>query len=870
MNDAIQALLPAPAMQNLHDPSGIGHADTLDPHVPLSVRVGPYLEIAEGDIIDLYCDDALAFNYTVKREDLTPGFVNFVVLPLDQTFIHESSITLFYEVTKPIGGQKNTSTPAVVPVKLTLPGGTDTNPATPWENERLATPKVFPEGIITSPEGVTVEIAAYMNMFVGDRIALSWHGEIIRTEITDAQQVGQPLVVPISKEIIERAGDSDMLEVRYEIRDIVNNWSRWSLPTYVTVEVGESTLPAPITPQAPGMELDLDHLAGADVQVLVIAHPDIRPGDELVLSVERSTAEGMALETYTASKTIPAAGSFYEFVVPNAQFQPIAQGRARLNYRVRKTSGEALRSKSLQLKIIGQPMALPLPRVPVAEQNGGVLDPTSLNVRVEVPVYYFMAEGNDVHLYWMGKTESGANVMFDELKTVAAGAAGLPMDFFIPNDKVSILAGGSVAIHYTVNTFSRAFFTSPSLMLPVSAQQSAPLPLPSIREAENDILDPAKAPNGATVVIAASANLRVGEKVVVRWDGPKGSDMKEQVVTADQAGKEVSLVFAKALVTVNDGQTVEVHYSVTRLSGVVQDSAKLAVRILSASLDLPAPTMDTVGPDGVLRPSLIAGPDAIARASYRGMAAGDVARVRWVGKTTFDGEPQTVGSSTHLKFNIPKRFIEESAGGLATVSYFVTRNGAESESQTLQLTVREGMVLDTSPVALRGKIYLIPGRLDVLPTFGNGTTVKRSATGGRPPYTYTSSNPAVAVVNSAGLTSVRDNGTTTITVTDASGESKGYVVTVSGVVNCVGVGSGNLSQVLAAAARANSRIPTVQELVEIYNAYGGRWPLGNGNYWSTTVAKNVFGAKWYYIKNLNTGKDFMLIHTSASLGVAIR
>jgi hypothetical protein len=46
--------------------------------------------------------------------------------------------------------------------------------------------------------------------------------------------------------------------------------------------------------------------------------------------------------------------------------------------------------------------------------------------------------------------------------------------------------------------------------------------------------------------------------------------------------------------------------------------------------------------------------------------------------------------------------------------------------------------------------------------------------------------------------------------------------------------------------------------------------MGNGNYWSSTVAKDVFGAKWYYVKNLNSGKDFMLLHTNSSLCVAVR
>jgi hypothetical protein len=408
---------------------------------------------------------------------------------------------------------------------------------------------VLPEGVITSPEGVTVEVAPYVSMFAGDRLTLSWHGELIRIEITEAQ-VNQPVIIPISKEIIELAGDSDMLEVRYEIRDVVNNWSRWSLPSYVEVEAGNSTLPAPITPQASGMELNLDQLSGADVQVLIIAHAGIQSGDELVLLMERNTAEGMSLETYIESQIVRGQSSFYEFQVPNTQFNPITQGRARLRYRVNKSAGTALRSKSLSLKIIGQPMELAPPRVPVAEQSGGVLDPAAHDVQAQVPAYYFMSEGNDVHLYWMGRTASGANVMHEELKTVARGDVGNPINFIIPDEKISVLAGGSVELYYTVNTFGRAFFKSPSLLVLVSNDYSTPLPLPTILEAENNTLDPANTSNGATVVIGASANLRDGDFVQIMWSGPEGSDDKQKAIGAADAGKDLSVVFSSALVNV--------------------------------------------------------------------------------------------------------------------------------------------------------------------------------------------------------------------------------------------------------------------------------------------------------------------------------
>lgn len=478
--------------------------------------------------------------------------------------------------------------------------------------------------------------------------------------------------------------------------------------------------------------------------------------------------------------------------------------------------------------------------------------------------YNGMAAGDVVHTYW-GELQG-------PLVTVDGNDMGLnSVTVNFTRELLEQADGVSSQVYYTVTDLAgNVSMKSEALSIALQLSVLNPLPLPSIKEATNNILDPANATDGATVVIDAAANLREGEKLAVRWEGPKGSDLKEHVVTAEQAGQAVSVVIASALVTVNDGQTVEVSYSVTRRSGAVQDSEKLALKILSAALDLPAPTLDTVGPDGVLRPSLITGPEAIARATYRGTVATDEVKVRWVGKTTFEGESQTVGDSSHLKFTIPKTFIEASEGETATLSYLVNRGGTQTESHKLELSVREGLLLDTSPVALTGKVYLIPGRPDVLPKFPTGTTVSRVATGGRPPYTYSSSDPKVANVSEDGLTSVRGKGNATITVTDAAGESRSYAVSVTGVIECQGVGSGSLTQMTNAASAVGGRIPNINELIEIHNAYGNRWPMGTQNFWSSTFAVNLLGAKWYYVKNLQNGQTFKLLHTNSSLGVAIR
>lgn len=514
----------------------------------------------------------------------------------------------------------------------------------------------------------------------------------------------------------------------------------------------------------------------------------------------------------------------------------------------------------------GAPQLAPI-IFPDAVQNGLTSSELEMLNNVlpgKIASYSGMAVGDVIRTYWgpvegpmafVDANDMGLNrVMVDFTRSFLEQADGL-----------------NAAVFYTVtDQAGNVSMRSDSISIQLQLSMLKPLPAPVIAEAKGDTLDPADTLNGATLIVAASANLREGETVIARFEGPKGSEQKEKRILPDEAGMAVSLVFSSTLVTANDGQQVEVSYSITRASGIVQDSETLSLTVMSAALELPAPTMDTVGPDGILRPSLITGWDAMVRVSYRDMQAYDVVKARWVGKTTFDTGMKNVGGMTELVFGIPKMLIQQSEGGSASVTYFVVRNGVEMESQTLALTVREGMMFDTSPVTLAGKIYLLPAYPDLLPSFPSGTTIKRVPSGGVAPYTFTTSDAKVAKVDAEGLVSVRGNGVATISVTDASGDSKSYVVTVTGVIECHGVGSGNYTQMSNGAARIGGRIPSIHELIEIHNAYGNRWPMGNANYWSSTVAKNVLGAKWYYVKHLITGKDYKLLHISISLGVAIR
>ncbi|MHC8335175.1 Ig-like domain-containing protein [Pseudomonas sp. LB3P25] len=162
---------------------------------------------------------------------------------------------------------------------------------------------------------------------------------------------------------------------------------------------------------------------------------------------------------------------------------------------------------------------------------------------------------------------------------------------------------------------------------------------------------------------------------------------------------------------------------------------------------------------------------------------------------------------------------------------------------------------NTNPVTLSGRTYILPAYPGLLPAFGAGNSVQYQASGGRPGYTYTSSNPGVAAVDGAGLVTVRGRGATTITARDAAGQTKSYTVTVTGVIHCVGLGKSDWNQANAAAAANGARIPSMGELSEIFAVYGGRWPMGDHQYWSTDPSNNYWPFQARRTKNLLRGNE---------------
>lgn len=201
----------------------------------LLVNVAPYINMEEGDLIELFWDGCYVSSRQLSNSDVGHP----VSLRVPESFIQNGTARLYYRVMH-IGSTPALSAQLKVLVKLDCPGGVVIGE----ENQGLA-PVMIPDPIqrygVNSNQmkrGVPVTIEPYRNMASEDEITLLW-GDV-RLDLPKLRQVdvNKPVSVFVPSDIIQEAGEDPKLEVTYCVIDRVGNNSRWA-PTR-TLRVGSN------------------------------------------------------------------------------------------------------------------------------------------------------------------------------------------------------------------------------------------------------------------------------------------------------------------------------------------------------------------------------------------------------------------------------------------------------------------------------------------------------------------------------------------------------------------------------------------------------------------------------------------------------
>lgn len=605
MNDPVitRFALPAPKIPSTEANGGLNWTDLYDdPEASIVVQVllPPGDEIGLNDRIDLYWENKPLLSTIVDDTALATRFVTFMVKAVEIINFADGEHAVNYVVTSAIGDNEDESPDLLVRVKTSRPGGVDPDPGTPYINENLPLLQGIPEIIDDQTQSLTVTVPVYENMDADDTVTLAWGGQRLRPSA--AVEPNKAVTFTVTrKQLEDSAGE---VIVRYQIRDRVNNWSKFSLQTDTDVEVGDSFLQAP---RASGRgvvdgQVVLELLGDSDLQVMIPAYQFdnntsayvlVTPlsdaprlfmeiGDKVQLIWSGFTAEGTALLPLEFDHVVVEGdiGFTLSFDIPNPQVRLIASGYATIRYSVTSVGGTLRYSRRANVPVIGEVQRLPAPVV--LGVTGTVLDPETLpgtGATLRIAASELIAAGDRILLTWNGTTAQDAPLVETFDIFVTGNNAGVPIDRVIGRAFIDPLVNGRVEISYTLTKSDRPVSQSPITRLQVRSASSQ-LPRPVVDYAEGNLLDPDKKPVNGTRMRVNYTPMLPDELVTVHWAGvPPYTD--SLIIPPNWNGSEIPFELAKSQVEANLGKTVQVYYTV-ELGGSKRTSASLELNIRPA------------------------------------------------------------------------------------------------------------------------------------------------------------------------------------------------------------------------------------------------------------------------------------------------
>ncbi|MGH8485876.1 MAG: hypothetical protein ACRESP_15885, partial [Pseudomonas sp.] len=121
--------LPAPRIPIAEQNKGIRWADLADPSVPIQILITAYPGILLNDTVELFWNNRAVDSQLVTQEHIDLGSMTLNVYP---AIVQDGTPPVHYRVTSAIGGNVRTSFALNIRVKTDVPGGTDTDPSTPY------------------------------------------------------------------------------------------------------------------------------------------------------------------------------------------------------------------------------------------------------------------------------------------------------------------------------------------------------------------------------------------------------------------------------------------------------------------------------------------------------------------------------------------------------------------------------------------------------------------------------------------------------------------------------------------------------------------------------------------------------------------
>lgn len=648
-------------------------------------------------------------------------------------------------------------------------------------------------------DDLAVEIITRPGFALEERLLLRWlattqSGDVVEySEEQPVTRLGiQSFKIPNP---IALASSSGMVRVDY-LRTRIDGTQDPS-QRYIFTLLGKSLrLPAPQVMDLVGGSLD-----PALAQTIVMCGPDdrIKKGFRVTLTWQGTTASGRP-HLYQTYRDVSdrLVGQAIAFNVSAKEIAPLIRGSVLISYEVSHASlNPALLSETLLARVGDLDASLPAPIV--AGVVDGVLNPANVPYGTDIRVLAatFTRLGDVVHVEGRG---DDVGAIFRDRLLIDHAKAGKDLEFWLDAETI---------LRYQDQFFSLVWWIERPTTLPQSSaliefyigDPALALQPPTVRRAPGGILNPLENTDGARARVHV-ANPRSNDQVRLLIKGAPGAG--SPIFAPQPLNAENLAVFplSPAFIAENLGTQVDVSYELHRNSKVITSrSLILTVKeIIDMDPALTSPKIVEAGGGAlidlrviktdltcVIKPPLPI--PVVGQPVWITVSSAGVAPLQLRPGIPLTSEEITLGISVKAARSW---FYALKDLSQCELTCKIALRSTDTESSALALPMAQYTVKVTEVFSINTAQMLLNGwKLLGGASYGlrerevvNNVQVRAPA-GGRPPYTYRSANPGVAMVDASGKVTGLSNQSTTIIVTDADQQQVSYPVRVMNVYRLI-------------------------------------------------------------------------------------
>ncbi|POA47015.1 hypothetical protein C1893_17795 [Pseudomonas sp. MPR-ANC1] len=428
------------------------------------------------------------------------------------------------------GLEVEASAPLTVIYHDKRPGNVDRFPEEEGHSELMleVPPDALDEGV--DPDraraGVNVRVA-YPLMRAFDTVVLYCNGKTLSHAVSADEADRQlPIQMTIDEATFRAGGDNPRFELRYTVLDRVGNSPDVNSPNsasqYLYVNLDGTWYDPPIITEDPNDPdddasiIELEKLAGKPATAQIYVSRSWLRDDEIRLTGRFYGEDGALLEHLTFKELVKNAPFSYSIPLPYAAFAGAAKGHAVFSYQRVSQGSELDRSYVQKVDIIGEPATDLL--APVLVGSGYVIDPLAVPDGVTARVEYLEDKpGDKARLLIQGAAGLGSPAF-----AASAFNKNHRANFLIASPVFAASHGKTVQLAWQL---LRGATTQPSAHRDVTIKRiedrDPRLPIPTIPQARNGVLDLGDFPAGAQAQCAVWPSMAVGQ---LRWFCLHGTD----------------------------------------------------------------------------------------------------------------------------------------------------------------------------------------------------------------------------------------------------------------------------------------------------------------------------------------------------------